>query len=307
MLLKKDRLSCLEPKSIMKKQELSKNKMGFSLIELSIVILVIGILVIGITKGSAVMTKAKLGSARALTNDSPVLQISDLFVWYEPVLKSSFTTANAFDATSLSGGWLDNSPSKSALNNAAAVGVVPLYEEDGINSLPTVDFSAGAARLTFSSAYLNQKDYTIFVVEQKRSVTDSQRFLNLGDVAGINAFGYKLNTAVEGTTSAHTVTVPALVGTAYTSRIITFLTDISVTNGRKAFVNGTAGTGVNSAAAISVGATGVIGADNSAGLNPYIGYISEVIIYYRALKADERNDIQEYLSKKYGIKVAQSS
>ncbi len=291
----------------MKKQELSKNKMGFSLIELSIVILVIGILVIGITKGSAVMAKAKLGSARALTSGSPVLQISDLFVWYEPVLESSFTAANAFDGTNLSGGWLDNNPSKSPLNNAVVATKAPLYEEDGINSLPTVDFSDGAARLNFSSAYLNQKDYTIFVVEQKRSTTDLQRFLNLGNSTGVNAFGYSTNTAVNGSTGDHTVAVAGLVGTAYTSRIITFLTDTSVENGRRAFVNGTAGDGVSSETAISVGATGVIGADNSDGANPYNGYISEVIIYYRALKADERNDIQEYLSKKYGIKVAQSS
>jgi prepilin-type N-terminal cleavage/methylation domain-containing protein len=290
----------------MKKQELSKNKMGFSLIELSIVILVIGILVIGITKGSAIMAKAKLGSARALTSGSPVLQISDLFAWYEPVLESSFTAANAFDGTTLTGGWLDNNPSKSAVNNAASGVVLPVYEEDGINSLPTVSFS-GAARMTFSSSYLNQKDYTIFVVEQKRLTTAVQRFLNLGNGAGVNAFGYTTNTTVGGTTGAHTVNVPALVGTSYSSRILTFLTDTSVTNGRIAFYNGTAGTGVSSATPITVGDTSMIGADGSAFANPYTGYISEIIIYNRALKADERNDIQEYLSKKYGIKVATSS
>jgi type II secretory pathway pseudopilin PulG len=297
----------------MKKQSLSKNKknkMGFSLLELSIVILVIGILVIGITKGSAIMSKAKIGSARSLTNGSPVLQISDLLAWYEPVLDSSFTAANAFDGTSLTGGWLDNNPSKSALNNAAAGGVVPLYEEDGINNLPSINFSGGA-RMTFDASYLNQKDYTIFIVEQKRSTTATQRFLNFGGVSGTNAFGYSTNTAVQGSTGAHTVTVPALVGTGYVSRIITFLTDSTVTNGRKAFVNGGGdGTGVSSATPISgiTGTnTGIIGADTSAGANPYTGYISEIIIFSRALKADERNDIQDYLSKKYGIKVTASS
>ena len=102
----------------MKKQKLSKNKMGFSLIELSIVILVIGILVIGITKGGALVTKAKLSSARALTQGSPVLQISDLLVWYEPVLETSFAEVDAFDGATLSGGWIDNNPSKSSVNNS---------------------------------------------------------------------------------------------------------------------------------------------------------------------------------------------
>jgi len=295
----------------MKKQKLSKNKMGFSLIELSIVILVIGILVIGVTKGSALMAKAKLSSARALTNGSPVLQISDLLVWYETSLESSFATADAFDGASLTV-WNDNNPSKSALNNAAIGTTAPLYEEDGINSLPTVDFSGSVtAGLTFNSSYLNQKDYTIFVVEQKRATDATQRFLNLGNTAGTNAFGYGTNTTVTGTTGAVSATVSGLSGTAYVSRIITFWTnsaDAAPTTARRVYVNGTVGgTTADATTPITVGSTGLIGADGTAAYaNPYSGYISEIIIYYRALKLSERNDIQEYLSKKYGIKVTAS-
>jgi len=47
------------------------NKLAFSLIELSVVILVIGILVIGITKGSRIISEAKIKYAMALAQASP--------------------------------------------------------------------------------------------------------------------------------------------------------------------------------------------------------------------------------------------
>lgn len=40
-------------------------------------------------------------------------------------------------------------------------------------------------------------------------------------------------------------------------------------------------------------------------VRPFLGMIGEIIIYDRALKADEILDIHKYLSKKYGIKIAQ--
>ncbi len=291
--------------------------MGFSLIELSIVILVIGILVIGITKGSAIMTKAKIGSARALTNGSPVLQISDLFVWYEPVLDSSFPASNAFEGTTITS-WNDNNPSKSSQNNAATVVGAPTYRESSINSLPVVRFPGGTSSLGFNSLGLNQKDYTIFVVEQRTSATSATvgRFLNLGGTSGSNALGYA---------TATTITMPGSgtqTVTAYASpipRIITFLSNSTAyaansgASTKGVFINGGAGNIAGGASAqsadtlITANATGYIGRDTSATASYYVGDISEIIIFTRALKLDERNDIQNYLSKKYGIKVTQSS
>ena len=38
--------------------------------------------------------------------------------------------------------------------------------------------------------------------------------------------------------------------------------------------------------------------------NPYGGEISEFIIYNRALKDEERQEVESYLSKKYNIKIS---
>ena len=73
------------------------------------------------------------------------------------------------------------------------------------------------------------------------------------------------------------------------------------------FLNGGSGTILANAAAnapLTATSTGYIGRDDSTSF--YNGEIAEIIIYNRALKVDERNDIQNYLSKKYGIKVTTS-
>ncbi len=298
----------------MKKQN-SIRKMGFSLIELSIVILVIGILVAGITKGGAIMTKARIGSAKALTSSSPVAIIPDLVAWYEPVLESSFNAAQAVDGTLLAvsngAAWFDNSPYK-ANNVTAVVGTGITYKESSINSLPAVKFAGGASSLTFNSSPLNQKDYTVFVVEQRLATGSATvgRFLSLGGSSGTGAanLGYAPDTTSSLITMPGSGTVSVPVYSRPTPRIITFLSSSTVMTATKGvFLNGGSGTILANAAAnapLTATSTGYIGRDDSTSF--YNGEIAEIIIYNRALKVDERNDIQNYLSKKYGIKVTTS-
>ena len=287
----------------MGQEKAAQKKMGFSLIELSVVILIIGLLVIGVTKGAALMTKSRLTSAKTLTASSPVLQIasSDLVAWYEPVLDSSFNASQRFNETSLTGtAWFDNSASKS--NPAGVAAGTPKYIESSTNNLPAVRFGGDSA-LSFNAIAMNQKaDYTIFVVERRGAATSSSAggFLMIG-----GAFGYATNTTITmpGTGSQ---TVPA-----YDSpkpRILTFLssgTALSVTKG--VFVNGGTGNvaGNTTETALSITAEVFIG--KSTATNFYTGDISEIIIYSKALAADERNDIQKYLSKKYGITVTDTN
>jgi len=292
----------------MGKEKIVQNKMGFSLIELSIVILIVGALVLGVTKGSALMNKSRTTSAKTLTSSSPVLQISpsDLVAWYEPTLDSSFNASQKFNTASLTtsngGSWFDNSPSKS--NPASAGATAPQYIESSINNLPSVRFNGSSSTLTLNSLPLNQRDYTIFVVEQRRAAGSSTvgNFLDLGG----NSFGYSTDTLITmpsgaGSTTSATVAVYS----TYVPRILTFLSSsnvLSVTKG--VFVNGGTGTVLANAVAdnlMTATASGIIG---KVGTSFYNGDISEIIIYSKALKADERNDIQKYLSKKYGIAVA---
>jgi len=281
--------------------------MGFSLIELSIVILVIGILVVGITKGGAIMAKARIGSAKALTSSSPVAIIPDLVAWYEPVLESSFNAAQAVDGSALAvsngAAWFDNSPYKA--NNVTAVAGPVTYKESSINSLPAVKFAGGTSSLTFNSSPLNQKDYTVFVVEQRLATGSATvgRFLSLG---GANNFGYATDTTITMPGSG-SYNVP--VYSKATPRIITFLSSLTVMTATKGvFINGGNGSLAASFAGdslLTATPIGYIGRDSSTSF--YNGEIAEIIIYNRALKVDERNDIQNYLSKKYGIKVTTSA
>jgi len=283
----------------MKTQQLNKKRMGFSLIELSIVILVIGILVLGITKGSLVINKAKLGSAKSLTSSAPVPLISDLVAWYEPTLDTSFAPSDISQGTSLTA-WNDNSPYKS--NNTGVGATIPTYNASAINNLPAVTFAAGAT-LTFNSLPLNGKYYTVFVVERRGAATATSTLVNLGsDSATTGAIlGYMTDTTIGDsapTTTDSSATVAAYNANSLVPRISTFLSDSTTT---KVFVNGTVGSATGSAPSTTINAAGVIGSAN------YVGNISEVIIYNRTLSVDDRNAIQNYLSKKYGITVTISA
>jgi len=277
----------------MKTQQFNKKRMGFSLIELSIVILVIGILVLGITKGSLVINKAKLGSARSLTSSSPVPLISDLVAWYEPTLDTSFSPSTFAGGGGTLTNWNDNSPSRS---NNTGIGTAPTYNESAINNLPALTFAAGQT-LTFDSLPLNGKYYTVFVVERRGPTASTGALVNLGGGA---ILGYTTDITIgDSIATASSAVVPAFSTTNFVPRISTFLSD---STNKRVFVNGTVGANLGTAGTgTTATASGIIGNAN------YVGNISEVIIYNRSLTASERNDIQAYLSKKYAITVTTSS
>ncbi len=128
---------------------MKKNKLAFSLIELSIVILVIGILVLGVTKGSNILNKSRLESARNLTKNSPVHGIDGLSLWFETSTDDSFLDSETQDSGFISQWKSINSQTDSDFiitqsNNA----LKPTYVKNGINNLPAVEFSADEEVLT---------------------------------------------------------------------------------------------------------------------------------------------------------------
>lgn len=283
----------------MKKQN-NLLKRGFSLIELSIVILIIGILVVGITRGTAIISKTRTSAARSLTAGSPAPTIPGLTAWFETSSESSFAEERRYDALALDENtdgisWFDNSPNKNL--NATTVTGNPTYREITINNLPGIRFDGTDDAIAFNTASLNGRSFTVFVVEQRRAATGN--FLSFDSTN--NVFGYATDTSIDMTSGTGTVAVSAY--SQPIPRIITFLASSATypyTQG--IFINGGAG---------SVAADGTITptattASGSIGSNGYTGDICEVIIYNRALTLAERNDIQEYLSKKYAIRVTKT-
>lgn len=285
----------------MKKNKLNHSKLGFSLIELSIVILVIGILVLGVTKGSAIITKARLGAAQSLTKGSPAAVIPDMAVWYETSLSSSFNASEAFEATAITV-WYDNSPGKYSNAVQSSSTLQPLFKDGIINNLPTVRFDGSNDSMTFNGNAIVNSDYTIFIVEQRREATGY--LLSFGT----NKLGYSATTTLSDSIGG-SKTVATFVSGAYVPRIITFVSNYALngqSNARNTFINGTIGTTSTVGTKISFttsDTSGVIGNDGAAFLNTDI---AEIIIYNRSLKVDERNDVQDYLGKKYAIPVTVS-
>ena len=117
----------------------NKNR-AFSLIELVVVILIIGILVAAVTQGGKLVSRAKVTSAKTMTQSSPVTGIDNLSLWLETVTDQSFATEDKNDFKQVSN-WLDIQ-FFSSKKNATPVntGVGPSYRDSGLKNLPALHF-----------------------------------------------------------------------------------------------------------------------------------------------------------------------
>ncbi len=285
-------------------------KKAFTLTELSIVVLIIGVLITGITQGSGMIKTARLVNARSMTSRSPVLEISGLIAWYEPTLKSSFKDSESIDASRTTE-WRDNSPgsiilTKNKLTRSAGSAVT--YEESGINNLPTLLFSGEAsANIALANFYQGSSvQNTAFIVFRPLFATGSTAKILLDSSSanstssiGIKSTAVNLNAGTSVDTATATNSASFANGNDYV--VAAYFNSSS----SQVFVNNAtsrAGNGaINPNTTNQLGGL-TIGTDKS-GTNGFNGYISEIIIYNRPLKLQERKDVMSYLSKKYKISV----
>lgn len=293
----------------------NSNLRAFSLIELSIVILIIGILIAGVTQSSRLVTQMRLSSARTLTNSAPVSSIKGLLVWLEPTSVDSFLDAEAGDALDLTV-WKDINPQSSskitATVTAAAAGDIT-YAANGINGLPTVNFKIGGnatKRLALSASLdSNSNATTAFVVYRDLSANSgsTNRTLFWNGATTAQGWGYmKVNTTwlrrvasiADNDGAAMSLTAPEIVSIT--------MSGATTSDKVNSYVNGVIDiNNVTLASAFTTPTAFFVGNYSTAGAfaNPWQGYISEVIVYDRVLKSEERKSIETYLGKKYGIKV----
>ncbi len=281
-------------------------KKAFSLIEVSIVILIIGILISAISQGGVFINKSRLSNAQSLTQNSVVNHISDLIAWYETSLESSFPVSEQNNQGAIST-WYDNTPSAITKNNATqgtSANQPKFYENIFNGAIPGIRFDGSNDLMLFDGSLLANSSYTIFVVEQRRSNSSSNYFLG-GTTLSQNqnlVLGYRANTTL---TQAHYSNDMDVTVAAYSSpqpKIHTFQFD--TTNGKKYWVNGGTtpdATSAGQTAAITSYTASALGRYNA---SYYNGDLAEVIIFKRILKGDERQNIENYLSKKYGISIS---
>ena len=272
---------------------------AFSLMELSIVLIIIGLLAGGIVAGSVLVKRARIESAKSLTNKSPIKATEDLAMWFEGSLSDSFANGQSVDNTSISSGW-NNIGGGNENSSAAVDGNAPIYA-NSINSIPAVKFE-GSNALKVGASAINSSDYTIIIAEQRESNKADNYFLGDPSITGTNQnllVGYKTDGTIvhsQGGSTSYTSAINAY--SAYSGARIIVVTHSS-TEGNKTYINGVLAGQLNSS-----GAKDNIAdlANLSIGKN-YIGQIGELAVFKRALSNTEITDISDYMSNKWRIKV----
>lgn len=277
-----------------------KNKTAFTLLELSIVTIIIGLLIAGFLKSSSIIRSSKLATAKAITSKSPVPNISGLILWYETVSSNSFKASETKDGGTLTT-WYDISPNAIAAKQntlANGGGTTPIYKYNGINDLPSVQFSADAYMYKTTDERGLNRYSTSFAVFRPASVgASAQSLFDAGSTSGGRAIVFSTSGIGELKTDGSAVlsTATLTAGTNYiaaanhnsTSSQI-FLNDPTTKIGNDLSMGTYNSTGM------------VVGAAFNYSLK-YSGLISEIIIYNRILIDQERRDVMRYLAKKYNI------
>ncbi len=294
----------------MKKKSYHIQLRAFSLIEVAVVIIIIGVLVAGIFVSDNLITKSRLQMAVNLSKSSPINSIRDNVLWLETSLDSSLKDTESFNDASITA-WnsQNNSGNKITVN---AVGLGPVYANT-INRIPAVKFDASSvARPSVDNyleiedaSFLNKTDYTIFVLEKRQSNSSNNYFIgeNLNGTANQSfALGYKNDSKIvhsQGLGMSYDSTVSFYADSKEKARLFTFIH--SSTGGNKTYINGllasedSTKTGhLTNISKLSIG-------------KGYSGEIGEIAFFTRALNDKERQDIEDYLSRKWDRKNLRSS
>lgn len=301
-------------------------KTAFSLIEISIVILIIGILIAGITQATSLVGKFKLSTARNLTKSGPVSGIQGLVAWWETTSEESFLSSETGKGLLVSS-WTDISPQTTVRNIATQVtdASKPTYDDGAINGLPALLFKrtnddvGTYLALPYNSA-MQPSQLTVFAVVKLKSdsTTDGAIFSARNMVSSMS--GYTLYSLYSSNLNVVQLWLHSgasfgndspLTGTisSNTAQVISATYDGAIMN--------LYGNGISTGAPqtrpytpsltavfrIGIGSSGD-GSSSSAVKYPFDGHIGEIIIYNRALKTDERKDVEKYLGKKWGVAVS---
>ncbi len=281
-----------------------KKASAFSLAEISVVILIVGILIAAISQTQAILKKAKLTNAQSLTKNSPVIDTEGVLLWYETSLKTSFDIGNIEDGNSIEI-WHDNN--EKSLNKIhatqATVNYQPQYYHDSFNGgIPGLRFDGSNDYMEFDGSSLIESSYTIFAVGKRTGNRPRNYFIGGSSITTDENLhvGYDTNLIRQ----AH-------YGNGYTVSIPSF------TSPRESFFTFQFANGSNKRFAINGGSWNYPGSAQpdpiidypDTSLGRYIGShffygdMAEIIIFNRYLTTTEVKVIEQYLSKKYNIKV----
>lgn len=299
--------------------KMNNKKSAFSLIEISLVIVIIGILIASIMGASDLVFDARLRNARSLTENSPVISIPGLELWFETASERSFNENEMIDGAAITR-WNNISPEASRYsflsNPSNTAANRPVYTENCIDSLPCLTFDTAGSSRIFSPkpVGIRSKYISAFLVftgpENATSDITSQLLTSDRNAAWNTTSGVFSFTTSASNEMSFVYNMPSTFGikSAQTNGLATlqsarpYIYSVIDDNSTSIFqyVNGsaanTAGTGNSGAIEKSIGVLEVGGAS-------YKGKVGEIIIFSKALSASDRRSVEQYLSKKWGIAV----
>ena len=280
-------------------------KSAFSLMEISIVVIIIGIIISGITQSSLMVKSSRLQTARSLTQNSPVIDMDNLVVWYETSLENSFIKNEGQDGSSISV-WYDNNPQALVKNNAiqATPGSQPKYIANVFNgAIPAIRLDGVDDFLLFNIDDIIGSAYSIFVVEQRRSIGLNLFIGGTSANAGGNLLlGYWNDALIYFSHYEQAISLATSNYTTPKTIIHSFLFSQSL--GKQYWLNG-GGTPDSYNASFTNSIYQLPGLSIGRAFTSYFnGDIAEVIVFNRALKNSERQLIETYLGKKYNITIS---
>ena len=314
-------LSSLEISKIKFAKNMKNNRdlRAFSLIEISIVVLIIGILVAGITQSTRLLSQAKTSTSKTLTQSSPAASVKNLVLWVESTSDASFDSTETDDNVAISN-WYDINP-QSSLKNSFTATTKPTYALNAINGLPAIKFN-GTSTIMTSSNFSNiiTGSATVFAVVKLPATVAAQPII--GKRVGNSAnFQFGTGTSITGwqfcdsiCASNYNVTgssAAVSANGAYVASVVyngASTAGTSTSTGISFFQNGalanptTTPLSTTSSPSTSVAGSLTLGGDGVGGF--FGGHIGEVIVFDRALKKEERQSIEGYLGKKWGINMA---
>ena len=259
-----------------------------------------------------------MSSAKTLTRSSPVSSVKNLVLWVETTSDASFDSTETDDAVTITN-WYDINPQNSLKNSFTATNK-PAYTLNGINGLPAIKFN-GTSTIMTSANFSNiiTGSVTVFAVVKLPATVAAQPII--GKRVGANAnfqFGTGTSTAgwqfcdntcptnyAAGSNAAVSANGTYIASVVYSG---TSTAGSSTSTGITFFQNGAlanASQNTTTSPSTSVAGSLALGGDGIGGF--FGGHIGEVIVFDRAIKKEERQSIEGYLGKKWGVNMTTSA
>lgn len=279
---------------------------AFSLIELSLVILVIGVIIAGITQSSRMVTQMKLTTARTLTQSSEINSIKNLVTWLEATSEKSFDEAETTDASIITN-WYDINSQTTVKNNAqqssGTANLHPTYKANCINGLPCVSFNGSTNYIDTLQNLGPTSELSLFVVVQLNTLAGGGEYSFLATSGGWSSgtdFTFKHRSNFIEYQLPNSVSITKGTVAALANYYVEIIDD--GTNGT-VYKNGSASSASSTGVTKNLGIFNIGSYYNGSSRARYLdGQIGEIILFNRALKAEERLAVENYLSKKWAIK-----